>query len=91
MRREEDLRQSPEKLLSYFLLFLSGYHLDYWQGKLQGPLFGFPLGESSDSDSIRIWEWVGYRLKFLTINAYPLGLCVAHSLELIADFMLKLV
>jgi hypothetical protein len=30
---------------------------------------------------------VGNYFKFLTIDAYPLGLRIAHSLELIANFV----
>jgi hypothetical protein len=87
MHREGDPRPSPEKPLGYFLPFLSGHHLHNWQGKLQGPRLCFPLGKRPDGDSIPIRKRVGYRLKFLTINAYPLGLRVPHSLQLSADFV----
>jgi hypothetical protein len=87
MHREAEVKPFPEKPLGYFLPFLSGYHLHNRQGKLQRPSLGFPLGECPDGNPIRIREWVGHCFKFLAINPYPLGLCVAHSLELITDFV----
>ena len=87
MRPEVGLRPSPEKPLGYFLPFLPGYHLHNRQRKLQRPLLRFPLGKCPDGNSIPIRKRVGNGLKFLTINAYALGLRVAHSLELIADFV----
>ena len=87
MHREVEVRLSLEELLGYFLPFLSSYHLYNRQRKLQDPCLGFPLGKRLDGDSAPIRKWVGHGLKFLTIDAYPLGLCVAHSLQLIADFI----
>ena len=80
-------RPSPEKLLGYFLPLLSGYHLHYGEGKLQCPRLRFPLGKRPNRDSVRIREGIGNGLKFLSINAYPLGFRVAHSLQLIAGFV----
>jgi hypothetical protein len=81
------LKPSPEKSLGYLLAFLSGHHLHNWQGKLQRPRLRFSLGKSPDSEPVPIRERIGNCLKFLTINADPLRLRIAHSLELIADFV----
>jgi hypothetical protein len=87
MPLEVGLRPSLENPLGYLLLFLSGYHLHNRQGKPHRPGLLFLLGKCLDSNSIPVRKGVGNYFKFLTINAYPLGLRVAHSLELIADFV----
>ena len=87
MPLEVDLRPSPEKPLGYFFSLLSLHHLHNRQGKLQRPLLCFPFRERPDGNSVPIWEWVRHCLKFLSIDSDPLGLCVAHSPKLIADFM----
>jgi hypothetical protein len=85
--REVGLRPSLEKLLRYLLPFLSGNHLHNWQRKLQRAGLRFPLGKRLDGNSVPMREWVGHGLKFLTVDAYALGLRVAHSLQLIANFV----
>jgi hypothetical protein len=87
MPHEVGLRPSPEKPLGYLLVFLSGYHLHNWQGKPQRPRLRFSLGKCPDGNSIPMRKGVGNYFKFLTIDAYPLGLRIAHSLELIANFV----
>ena len=87
MPHEVGLRLPLEKLLGYFLPFLPGHHLHNRQGKLQRPLLGFPFGDRADGNSIPIRKRVRQCFKILTINAYSFGLCVAHLLELIADFV----
>ena len=82
-----DLRPSPEDLLGCFLPFLPGYHLDHWQRKLQRSFLRLPFGKRSDGDSVPIWEWIRNGLKVLAINAYALGLGVAHFLQLNAHFV----
>jgi hypothetical protein len=80
-------KPSPEKPLGYLLPLLSGYHLHYGEGKLQRPRLRFPLGKRPNRDSVPIWEWIGNRFKFLSINAYSLGFRVAHFLQLITNFV----
>jgi len=89
MPHEVGLRPFLEIPLGCLLIlsFLSGYHLDNRQGKTQCPRLRFLLGKGLNGNSIPMRKGVGNYFKFLTINAYPLGLCVAHSLELIADFV----
>jgi len=87
MPPEVAVRPSPEKPSGYFLLFLSGYHLHNRQRKAQRPRLRLSFGKRPDGDSIPLRKGVGNYLKFLTIDAYPLGLRVAHSLEPIADFV----
>jgi len=87
MRHEVEVSPFRDQLLGYFLPFLSGYHLYHRQRKLQDPCLGFALGKRLDGNSAPIWKWVGHGLKFLPVDAYPLGLRVAHSLQLIADFV----
>jgi hypothetical protein len=87
MRREAEVKLFLEKLLGYLLLFLPGHHLYYRQRELQNSSLGLTLRKRLDSDSAPIRKWVGHGLKFLTIDAYPLGLRVAHSLKLVADFV----
>ena len=89
MPLEVGLRPSLENPLGYLHLplFLPGYHLHNRQGKPHRPGLRFLLGEGLDGNSIPMRKGVGNYFKFLTINAYALGLCVAHSLELIAGFV----
>jgi len=89
MPHEVGLRPSLENPLGclFILSFLSGYHLHNRQGKPHRSGLRFLLGKCLDGNSIPMRKGVGNHFKFLTINAYPLGLCVAHSLELIADFV----
>jgi hypothetical protein len=89
MHREAGLKPSAENLLGYFFLplSLSGYHLHNWEGEPHRPRLRLLLGKCLDGNSIPMRKGVGNYFKFLTINAYPLGLCVAHSLELITDFV----
>jgi hypothetical protein len=89
MPREVGLRPSLENPLGYLLLplFLSGYHLHNRQGEPHRPGLRFLVGKCLNGNSIPVRKGVGNYFKFLTINAYPLGLRVAHSLELIADFV----
>lgn len=87
MHREVDPKPSLEKPLSYLLVFLSGDHLHNWQGKAQRARLRFSLGKRPDGNSSSVRKWVGHCFEFLTINAYPLGLRIAHSLELSADFV----
>ena len=68
-------------------MFLSGDHLYNWQGKAQRARLRFPLGKRADGNSIPMRKRIGDRLKFLTVDAYPFGLRIAHSLQLIADFV----
>jgi hypothetical protein len=89
MPHEVDRKLSREKPLGYFfvLLFLPGYHLHNRQGKPQRPRLRLSLGKCPDGNSILMWKGVGDYFKFLTIDADSLRLRIAHSLELIADFM----
>ena len=89
MPHEVGLRPFLEKSLGYLFIlpFLSGHHLHNWQGKPQRPRLRFSFGKCLDGNSIPMRKGVGNYFKFLTINAYPLGLRVAHSLELIAHFV----
>ena len=74
-------------LLGYLFLFsLSGYHLHNRQGEPHCPGLRLVLGKCLNGNSIPMRKGVRDYFKFLTIDAYPLGLCVAHSLELIANF-----
>jgi len=89
MPHEVGLKPFLEKSLGYLFIlsFLSGYHLHNRQGKPQCARLRFLLGKCLDGNSIPVRKGVGNYFKFLTINAYPLGLRVAHSLELIAHFV----
>ena len=68
-------------------MFLSGDHLHNGQGKAQRACLRLSLGKCLDRNSIPMGKRVGDRLKFLTVDAYPFGLRIAHSLELIADLV----
>jgi len=68
-------------------MFLSGYHLHNRQREPQRTRLRLSLGKCPNGNSILMGKGVGNYFKFLTIDAYPLGLRIAHSLELIADFV----
>lgn len=68
-------------------MFLSGDHLHNGQRKAQRARLGLSLGKRFDRNSIPMRKRIGDRFKFLAVDAYPFGLRIAHSLELIADLV----
>lgn len=89
MPREAGLKPSLEKPLGYLFpsLFLPGYHLHHGERKRNRASSGLLLGKRLDGNSCAVGKGIGNYLKFLSINAYPFGLCITHTLELITDFM----